>query len=47
MPKIVGKCIYVNWNVRGGGVPWKNIFVGMVSIISGNTLLLINVTYIK
>ena len=31
----------------GGGVPQKNLFVGMVSIISGNTLLLINVTYIK
>ena len=30
-----------------GGVPRKNFFVGMVSIISGNTLLLLNVTYIK
>ena len=31
----------------GVGVPQKNLFVGMVSIISGNTLLLINGTYIK
>ena len=39
--------IGMSGGVGGGGVPQKNLFVGMVSIISGNTLLLINVTYIK
>ena len=39
--------IGMSGGVGGGGVPRNNLFVGMVSIISGNTLLLINVTYIK